>query len=116
MNSTELKQWLKEHDNKISIKQIKELGLIEDEKLDKVWHTDDKKMIIVGNDVEDEDSIREITEVNPIIEPQIPKTEEVIKRMEKWLDTQHYETPVGISNKPFYDKFYNHKGRKRWQR
>ena len=112
MTAQEFNDWLKEHDNKISIKQIKELGLVPHESIDKVWYTSDKKMLIAGCTVKDEDTLIEISKVDPIVEPQIPKTEEVVKKMHEWLDTQHYEEPIEFSNKPFYDKFYQHKGRK----
>lgn len=112
MTAQEFNDWLKEHDNKISIKQIKELGLIPHDTIDNVWYTDDKKLMIAGCTVEDEVALIEVSKINPIVEPQIPKTEEVVKQMEAWLDHQHYEQPIEISNKPFYDKFYKHKGRR----
>lgn len=116
MNRKEFYTWLKEHDNKCSIKQLKELGLIlkENDSGIKQWIDSDGNICLIGYIETDDEDTEFITKEYSIVEPYIPKTEDVVKKMEKWLDSQHYETPISINdlNKKFYDKFYERKGRK----
>lgn len=114
MEHKEFLNWLKEHNYKCSIKQIRSLGFTEENINDTTCWKDSNgnPVLITYVSLDDEDYIFTIEEMNPIIEPQIPNTEEVVKKMEEWLDTQHYESPMSFSDKPFYDKFYERKGRK----
>ena len=105
MNKEQFNEWLKEHNGKCSIKDLEELGFkYHPHSPYGYWTDEENKFAIVFNDA--------------FVEPyQPPKTEDVIKQMEKWLDTPHYESVLDIDlNKKWYDKFYEHKGRKRWQR
>lgn len=117
MERNEIFNWLKEHDNKCSIKQLKELGLILKEDVSGVKQLvdSDGNICLIGYiETDNEDTIFTVKEY-PIVEPVLkPKTDEVIKSMEKWLDTAHYERSISIRdlNKKFYDKFYERKGRK----
>lgn len=116
MNRIEFFNWLKEHNNKCSIKQLKELGLIlkEDKNGLKQWIAGDGNICLIGYIDTDNEDIEFIAKEYSIVEPYIPNTEDTVKKMEKWLDSQHYETPITKYdlNKKFYDKFYERKGRK----
>lgn len=116
MTKEEFSIWLKDHNNKCSTKQLKEIGLTLTEINDiKKWADENGNIVLIGYvDIEDEDhefTIQECPIVNPI---QPPKTDEVVKKFEKWLDGQHYEQSINLRdlNKKFYDKFYERKGRK----
>lgn len=116
MTKEEFSIWLKDHNNKCSTKQLKEIGLTLTEINDiKKWSDENGNPVLIGYiDTEDEDyefTIQECPIVNPI---QPPKTEEVVKQFEKYFDCQHYERPINLRdlNKKFYDKFYEHKGRR----
>ena len=116
MTKEEFSIWLKEHNNKCSIKQLKEIGLILTEINDlKKWSDENGNPVLIGYMyVEDEDyefTVQESPIVNPI---QPPKTDEVVQQMEKYLYGQHYEQPINMKdlNKKWYDKFYEHKGRR----
>ena len=118
MIRSEFNIWLKEHNNKCSIKQLREIGLILQEVKDlKKWVDSEGVPCLIGYvDTDDEElefTVQEYSVVEPV---QPPKTEEVLKNMEKYLDCQHYETindySSVFSNKKWYDKFYEHKGRK----
>ncbi|MBQ3415845.1 MAG: hypothetical protein IJH39_11055 [Clostridia bacterium] len=116
MVRNEFFNWLKEHNNKCSIKQLKELGLIlkEDKNGLKQWIDSDGNICLIGYiETDNEDTIFTAKEYF-VVDPYIPNTEKVVKDMQKWLDSQHYETPISIHdlNKKFYDKFYERKGRK----
>lgn len=116
MVRNEFYTWLKEHDNKCSIKHLKELGLIlkEDKNGLKQWIDSDGNICLIGYIDTDSEDTEFIAKEYSIVEPYIPKTEDVVKKMEKWLDSQHYETSITKYdlNKKFYDKFYERKGRK----
>jgi hypothetical protein len=105
MTKEEFNIWLKEHNGKCSIDDLLKLGF--------------KNKFYKGNEywVDSEEKFALIFE-DSVVEPyQPPKTEKVLKRMETYLDSQHYESVLDIDlNKKWYDKFYEHKGRKRWQR
>lgn len=108
-------KWLKEHNNKCSIRQIRELGLILTEGNNglKQWIDSEGNICLIGHiEVDDEDT-KFIVKEYTLAVPYIPK-QDVVKQMNKWLDNQHYETSVNIKdlNKKFYDKFYEIKGRK----
>jgi len=116
MTKEEFSIWLKEHDNKCSAKQLKDIGLVLTEINDlKKWSDENGNPVLIGYmDIEDEDhefTVQECPIVNPI---QPPKTDEVVKQFEKYLAPQHYEQPINLQdlNKKFYDKFYEHKGRR----
>ncbi len=104
MTKDEFNAWLKEHNGKCSIRDLEELGFTYHPHSPYGYWTDEKNEFALIFD-------------DSIIEPyQPPKTEEVLKQMETFLDAQHYESVTDydsvFSNKKWYDKFYEHKGRK----
>ena len=116
MVRNEFFNWLKEHNNKCSIKQLRDIGLKEKKINDTTyWVDDDEKTIVISFvDTDDIDTEFIVKIADPIVPIQQPKTEYVVKNMQPWLDNQHYESSVSIRdlNKKFYDKFYERKGRK----
>jgi len=108
--------WLEEHDNKCSISQIRELGLCEKTVEDGTYWMDENGVtVMIAFNIADADINKEfvVKAVDPIIpQAQPPKTDEMMKKFNEWLDTAHYESVINHSDKPFYDKFYERKGRK----
>jgi len=104
MNKEQFNEWLKEHNGKCSIKDLEELGFkYHPHSPYGYWTDEENKFALVF-----EEGVEAYTP---------PKTEDIIKQMETFLYTQHYESVLNIDlNKKWYDKFYEHKGRKRWQR
>ena len=109
--------WLKEHDNKCSINQIREFGFTEKKLSGATYWLDENGKIVAITYIDDDTDIDKnfnVEIVDPSIPIQQPNTEYVIKNMQTWLDNQHYESSINIRdlNKKFYDKFYERKGRK----
>ena len=116
MTKEQYEAWLKEHDNKVSIKQIRELGLTEKTVGDGTYWMDENGVtLMIAFNIADADINKEfiVKAIDPIVPPQVPSTDELVKNMEKYLSLD-YETPISMNdlNKKFYDKFYEHKGRR----
>lgn len=116
MTKEEYTVWLKEHNNKVTISQIRELGLTE-KIVDNgtYWMDENGVTLMIAFNIADADINKEfvVKAVDPIVPVQIPKTEEVVKHMEEYL-YHDYQIPVSMKDldKKFYDKFYERKGRK----
>lgn len=116
MDKKDFNIWLKEHNNKISIKQLHEI--LTEEKVGEgiCWKDENGNIVLIGYvPTDDEDYEFTVKELDSVVEPQI-STKEQINKMHEFLDTQHYEPYVDydgfLSGKKWYDKFYEHKGRK----
>lgn len=108
--------WLKEHNNKCSINQIREFGFTEKKLSGATYWLDENGKIVAITYIDDKDIDKNfnVEIVDPSVPIQQPNTEYIIKNMQTWLDNQHYEQSVSIRdlNKKFYDKLYERKGRK----
>ena len=118
MTKEEYTIWLKEHNNKVTISQLRELGLTEKTVGDGTYWIDENGVtLMIAFNMADADINKEfiVKAIDPIVPPQVPSTDELVKNMEKYLPSD-YETindySSVFSNKKWYDKFYEHKGRR----
>ena len=118
MTKEEYTIWLKEHNNKVTISQLRELGLTEKTVGDGTYWMDENGVtLMIAFNIADADINKEfiVKAIDPIVPPQVPSTDELVKNMEKYLPS-NYESVTDynsvFSNKKWYDKFYEHKGRR----
>ena len=116
MTKEEYTIWLKEHNNKVTISQLREIGLIEKTVGDGTYWMDENGVtLMIAFNMADADINKEfvVKAIDPIVPPQVPSIDKLVKNMEKYLSSD-YETPISMKDldKKFYDKFYERKGRK----